>query len=73
MSDKQTSSPAIALLQSPDLRQIQIAAQWLANQPYPNPDLEVALNLVLQGQVIPQKTGALIAIAHESLRWWIVD
>jgi hypothetical protein len=65
MSDRQTLSPALALLQAPDLRQIEIAAQWLANQLYPNPDLEVALNLVLQGQLIPQKTGALIALAPD--------
>jgi len=64
MLNRQVSSSAIALLQSPDLQQIQIAAQWLANQPFPNPDLEVALNLVLQGQIVPQKTGEFIAIAY---------
>jgi len=53
----------IALLTSPTLLQIQTAAEWLASHPYPNPDLEIALNLVLQGRIIPQETGERVAIA----------
>ena len=39
----------ITLLLSPTLPQIQTAAEWLAEQSYPNPDLEIALNQMLQG------------------------
>jgi GNAT superfamily N-acetyltransferase len=53
----------ITLLTAPTLPQIQTAAEWLATYPHPNPDLEIALNLVLQGRIIPQETGELVVIA----------
>ena len=41
-----------------------MAAEWLANHQHKNPDLEVALNLILQGRIVPAETGELVAIAH---------
>ncbi len=57
---------ATVLVQSPSLLQVQAAAEWLANHPHKNPDLEVALNLILQGRIVPAKTGELVAIAYSS-------
>jgi len=56
--------PPTVLVQSPSLRQVQVAAEWLANHQHKNPDLEVALNLILQGRIVPAETGELVAIAH---------
>jgi len=47
MCDQQTVISTIALSISPILPQIQTAVEWLAEYSYPNPDLEIALNLVL--------------------------
>lgn len=43
----ETEHPTILISPPPTLPQIQTAAKWLAEQSYPNPDLEIALNLVL--------------------------
>lgn len=56
---------SIAVLTSPTLPQIQTAAEWLTTQPYPNLDLEIALNLVLQGRIILQESGERVAISVE--------
>jgi ribosomal protein S18 acetylase RimI-like enzyme len=66
MQDDIFISPPTALVQSPSLRQVQVAAEWLANHQHKNPDLEVALNLILQGRIVPAETGELVAIAHTS-------
>jgi GNAT superfamily N-acetyltransferase len=58
--------PATALIQSPALSQVHAAAAWLSNHPHKNPDLEVALNLILQGRIVPAETGELVAIAYAS-------
>jgi hypothetical protein len=42
--------------------QIQTAAEWLTEQSYANPDLEIALNLVLQVRIILQETGERVTI-----------
>jgi len=59
MQDDIFISPPTALVQSPSLRQVQVAAEWLANHQHKNPDLEVALNLILQGRIVPAETGEL--------------
>lgn len=66
MHDDISAISAAVLIQSPSLHQVQAAAEWLASHPHKNPDLEVALNLVLQGRIVPAKTGELIAIAYSS-------
>lgn len=48
----------------PSYQQIQAAAYWLQKYRYSNPDLEYALNLVIQGKINPQETGELIAISY---------
>ena len=61
-----STPPPTVLVQSPSLRQVQVAAEWLANHQHKNPDLEVALNLILQGRIVPAETGESVAIAHTS-------
>lgn len=60
-----TTDRSISLSLSLTLPQIQTAAEWLAGHTHPNPDLKIALNLVLQGWIIPQETGERMAIAVE--------
>ncbi len=62
--DRETEHPAIFISLSPTLPQIQTAAEWLADHSYPKPDLKIALNLVLQGRIIPQDAGERVAIAY---------
>jgi hypothetical protein len=57
-------SLSIAFSRSPTLPQIQTAAEWLAAHSYPNPDLEIALHLVLQGRIISQEVGGKVAIIY---------
>lgn len=66
MHDDVSAISATVLIQSPSLEQVQAAAEWLANHPHKNPDLEVALNLILQGRIVPAETGELVAIAYAS-------
>ncbi|MGB3654784.1 MAG: GNAT family N-acetyltransferase [Rivularia sp. (in: cyanobacteria)] len=47
----------------PSYQQIQAAAYWLQYR-NSNPDLEYALNLVVQGKINPCETGELIAISY---------
>ncbi len=47
----------------PSHRQIQAAAYWLQYR-HSNPDLEYALNLVVQGKINPCETGELIALSY---------
>jgi hypothetical protein len=67
MPDDGFTNPATALVQSPSLLQVQAAAEWLAEHQHKNPDLEVALNLVLQGQIISNETGALVAVLGNAI------
>jgi hypothetical protein len=66
MHDDAFKIPATVLIQSPALSQVHAAAAWLSNHPHKNPDLEVALNLILQGRIVPAETGELVAIAYTS-------
>lgn len=63
MHNQQTATPAIALAISSTLPQIQPAAECLT--PHPNLDLEVALQLGLQGWILSQEAGEGVAIAVE--------
>ncbi|KGF71671.1 hypothetical protein DO97_16440 [Neosynechococcus sphagnicola sy1] len=65
MRSQLATIPEIAILTSPTHPPIQTAAEWLAEQSHPNPNLEIALNLVLQGRVISQEPGERLAIAVE--------
>ncbi|HIK19096.1 MAG TPA: GNAT family N-acetyltransferase [Leptolyngbyaceae cyanobacterium M33_DOE_097] len=58
------ATAAIALLQTPELKHCQLAADWLANHSHTNPELEFVLNLCLRSQTPPQTTGDQWAIAH---------
>lgn len=49
----------------PSHQQIQAAIIWLQKYRHSNPDLEYALNLVIQGKINPQQTGELIAISYK--------
>jgi GNAT superfamily N-acetyltransferase len=64
MTSNQTESFSTQLLATPSQHQIQVAAAWLATHPQQNPDLEVALHLILQHQILPYKQEGLLAIAH---------
>lgn len=48
----------------PSHQQIQAAIDWLQKYCHSNLDLEYALNLVIQGVIIPDRTGELIAISY---------
>ncbi len=52
------------ILQFPTPTQVKAVTDWLFQHPDPNLDLEVALNLVLTGQINPAEAGGLLAIAH---------
>jgi hypothetical protein len=67
MPDDGFTNPATVLVKSPSLLQVQAAAEWLAEHQHKNPDLEVALNLVLQGQIVPNETGALVAVLGNAI------
>jgi GNAT superfamily N-acetyltransferase len=56
----------IILVQSPSLPQVEAAFEWLASHQHQNPDLEIALTLLLQGRIVPQETGELVVIAYTS-------
>lgn len=64
MDHDQVEPSPIPILNVPSQRQIQVAAEWLANQHHQNPDLELALHLILQKQIVPHERGGLVAIAH---------
>ena len=49
----------------PSYQQIQAAIDWLQKYHPVNPDLEYALNLVIQGKIVPDKTGELVAISYK--------
>lgn len=66
MDNHQVKPATIQILTSPFRIQIEAAAEWLTNQPQQNPDLEIGLNLILQGQIVPHDRGGLVAIAHGS-------
>lgn len=49
----------------PSYQQIKAAIDWLQKYRHSNPDLEYALNLVIQGKINPQETGELVAISYK--------
>ena len=59
----QINSSKIIVFPSP--QQIQAAINWLQKYNCINPDLEYALNLVMQGKIVPDKTGELVAICYK--------
>lgn len=65
MSDLSTGSTQ-HILEAPSPQQIEMVAEWLVHQPHQNPNLEIALNLILQKQIIPHESGGLLAIASTS-------
>lgn len=67
MDDHQVAIPTLKILKTPSYQQIQEASEWLSNHAHPNPDLEIALNLILQNQITPHERGGLVAIAHRSV------
>lgn len=64
MDHNQGEPLPMQILQTPSQSQIQVAAEWLSHHPHHNPDLEIALYLILQGQIVPHERGGLVAIAH---------
>ncbi|MEM1394413.1 MAG: GNAT family N-acetyltransferase [Cyanobacteria bacterium P01_H01_bin.150] len=49
----------------PSSKEIQLAINWLLENRRSNPDLAYALSLILQGKIVPDKTGELIAISYK--------
>jgi GNAT superfamily N-acetyltransferase len=66
MNNHPAETSPLQLLTTPSQSQIKIAAEWLASHSHQNPDLEIALHLLLQGQIVPHDRGGLIAIAYAS-------
>jgi ribosomal protein S18 acetylase RimI-like enzyme len=64
MDQNQGEPLLMKILQTPSASQIQVAAEWLAHHPHHNPDLEIALYLILKGQIVPHERGGLVAIAY---------
>jgi hypothetical protein len=65
MMDNNTSTTSeLKIIQTPSLEQIQTVVVWLENQQIENPNLELALNYLLQHKIIPHERGGLVAIAY---------
>ena len=64
LTNNQAETSPIQILESPSQDQIQAVAEWLVSHPHQNPDLEMALHLILRGQIVPHERGGLVAIAH---------
>ncbi|MBD1842617.1 GNAT family N-acetyltransferase [Cyanobacteria bacterium FACHB-63] len=59
----QATSTSIQILATPSPSHLQVATAWLAAQESQNPNLEIALHLLLQGEIIPHERGGLVALA----------
>lgn len=64
MAHNQADALPIQILNTPSPLHIETAAAWLANSPQQNPDLEIALQLILRNQIVPHQQGGLVAIAY---------
>lgn len=65
MMDNNTSTTTeLKIIQTPSLEQIQTVTEWLENSQVENPNLELALNYLLEYGIIAHERGGLIAIAH---------
>lgn len=65
MMDNNTSTTSeLKIIQTPSLEQIQTVIAWLENQQIENPNLELALNYLLQNKIFPHERGGLVAIAY---------
>lgn len=65
MMDNNTfTTTEFKIIQNPSLKQIQTVTEWLENSQVENPNLELALNYLLEYGIIPHERGGLIAIAH---------
>jgi GNAT superfamily N-acetyltransferase len=56
-------TPSLTLIQSAILHRSRSAIAWLENLQVDNPNLELALNSVLENQIIPHERGGLVAVA----------
>jgi GNAT superfamily N-acetyltransferase len=64
MMDNSTSTTnELKIIQTPSLEQIQTVIEWLENLQIENPNLELALNYLLQHRIIPHERGGLVALA----------
>lgn len=63
MHEDTSATSEIKIIANPSHSEIQVASDWLANNYYQTPDLELALNYLLHHQIVPHKRG-LLAIAH---------
>ncbi len=59
-----SATTELKIIQTPSLEQIQTVTEWLENSQVENPNLELALNYLLQHQIIPHERGGLVAIAY---------
>ncbi|BAY29370.1 hypothetical protein NIES2107_12130 [Nostoc carneum NIES-2107] len=64
MKDHISATTAITIIKTPNLNQIQTVSDWLVNLQINNPNLEIALNYLIQHQIIPHQRGGLVAIAY---------
>jgi GNAT superfamily N-acetyltransferase len=66
MDAHRATIPLLKILETPSHQEIRVVSEWLATHRHENPDLEIALNVVLRDQIIPHERGGLIAIAHKA-------
>jgi GNAT superfamily N-acetyltransferase len=59
-----SATTELKIIQTPSLEQIQTVTEWLENSQVENPNLELALNYLLEYGIIPHERGGLLAIAH---------
>ncbi|BDA73411.1 hypothetical protein CAL7716_075770 [Calothrix sp. PCC 7716] len=67
MNNNKSTTTELKIIQTPSLKQIQTVTEWLENSQVENPNLELALNYLLEYGIIPHERGGLIAIAHAHL------
>jgi hypothetical protein len=63
MDNNTSVTTEFAIIQTPSLTLIQSANAWLENLQVDNPNLELALNSVLENQIIPHERRGLVAVA----------
>lgn len=64
MNNNTSTTNELKIIQTPSLEQIQTVIAWLENQQIENPNLELALNYLLQNKIVPHERGGLVAIAY---------
>ena len=63
MDNSTSTTNELKIIQTPSLEQIQTVIEWLENLQIENPNLELALNYLLQHRIIPHERGGLVALA----------